>query len=347
MGCSDERTIIACKIMEEYIMGAENFQLKPKDLGYFGNGLTRPECVLCLADGTVITSQAEGGVSVIGTGGGRRDILGQRTDGLPPVMTNGFALTKSGDFLLADLHGSGGGAWRLSQSGDVTPLLVELDGQALPSANFVGVDHAGRIWITISTRHDPHALAYRPDVADGFIILIDDKGARIVADGLGYTNEAIVDPSGDWLYVNETMARRTSRYPINAGNNLGPRETFVEYGHGTYPDGLAFDEEGAFWMTSVVSNRVVRVTPDGAQSVVIEENDPEQLEVIEKAYLAGEMGRAHMDNIQTDVMQSISSIAFGGPDRRTAYLGNLLDAKLYTFESPVPGFAPSHWGVRL
>jgi sugar lactone lactonase YvrE len=328
-------------------VGAENFQLQPRDLGFFSSGLTRPECVLCLADGTVIASQAEGGVSVIGTDGGRRDILGRRGNGLPPVMTNGFALTRSGDFLLADLHGDGGGAWRLSTSGDVSPLLVELDGESLPSANFVGVDHQERIWITISTRHDPRALAYRPDVADGFIILIDGKGARIVADDIGYTNEAIVDPTGDWLYVNETMARRTSRYRINDDNSLGPRETFVEYGHGTYPDGLAFDEEGAFWMTSVVSNRVVRVTPDREQTIVIEENDPEQLEVVERAFLAGEMGRSHMDNIQTEVMQSISSIAFGGPDRRTAYLGNLLDSKLYIFESPVAGFAPSHWGVRL
>ncbi len=326
-------------------MGMENFRLKPEDLGFYGAGLTRPECVLCLADGTVITSHGKGGVSVIDGNGGRRDILGQR-GGLPPVATNGFALTGAGEFLLADLHGDGGGVWQLSQNGDVKPLLVELDGQALPPANLVGVDHKDRVWITISTRHDPRALAYRPDVADGFIILMDNKGARIVADDIGYTNEAIVDPSGDWLYVNETMARRTSRYRIQDDNNLGPRETFVEYGAGTYPDGLAFDEEGAFWMTSVVSNRVIRVSAEREQRIVIEENDPEQLAVVEKAFLAGEMGRRHLDSIETEVTQSISSIAFGGPDRRTAYLGNLLDTRLYTFESPVPGFTPSHWGVR-
>ncbi|MDA1099358.1 MAG: SMP-30/gluconolactonase/LRE family protein [Proteobacteria bacterium] len=328
-----------------------NFQLKPGDLGFYGAGLNRPECVLCLADGTVITSHWQGGVSLIDGNGGRRDILGRRDGGLPPVATNGFALTGQGDFLLADLHGDGGGVWQLSPHGDVRPLLVELDGQALPSANFVGIDHEGRIWITISTRHDPRALAYRPDVADGFIILMDNKGARVVADDIGYTNEAIVDPSGNWLYVNETMARRTSRYRIQVddggGSRLGARETFVEYGAGTYPDGLAFDEDGAFWMTSVVSNRVVRVTADRSQTLVIEENDPEQLAAVEKAFLAGAMGREHLDGIQTEVMRSISSIAFGGPDRRTAYLGNLLDTRIYTFESPVPGFAPSHWGVRL
>ncbi len=328
-------------------MADGTFELDARDLEFYGEGLRRPECVLCLRDGSVITSHGEGGVSVIDAQGARRDVLGRRDDGRPPVMTNGFALTKSGDFLLADLAGEGGGVWRLSQDGGMRPLLLELDGMALPPTNFVGVDHEERIWITVSTRHRPRSLAYRADIADGFIVLIDQKGPRIVADGVGYTNEAIVDPSGEWLYVNETMARRTSRFAIGDQNSLGRRQTFVEYGAGTYPDGLAFDEDGAFWMTSIISNRVIRVTPEREQHTVIEENDPEQLATVEKSYLAGELGPEHIDKIQSDVMQSISSIAFGGPDRRTAYLGNLLDSKLYTFDSPVAGFAPSHWNVRL
>jgi len=326
-------------------MKADELLVQPEDLGFHGGGLNRPECVLCLGDGTVAASNRGGGVSVIATDGGRRDILGQR-DGLPPVATNGCALTLEGDFLLADLHGEGGGAWRLSRSGDVSPLLIEIDGVALPPTNFVGVDHQQRIWITVSTRHDPRDLAYRTDVADGFIVMIDDRGPRMVAEDIGYTNEAIVDPTGDWLYVNETFARRTSRYRIQDAG-LGQRETFVEYGAGTYPDGLAFDVEGAFWMTSVLSNRVIRVTPDRQQHIVLEENDPAQLAVLEAAFQGGELGREHMDAIDTEVMKSVSSIAFGGPDRRTAYLGNLLDDKLYTFQSPVAGVAPSHWDVRL
>ena len=326
-------------------MGADEFHIEPCDLGTYGNGLIRPECVLCLSDGTVITSHAQGGVSVIAAGRDRRDILGPRDD-LPAVVTNGFALTKKGDFLLADLHGEGGGVWRLTLDGQVSPFLLEIDGAPIPPTNFVGIDHKDRVWITVSTRHDPRALAYRDDVADGFIILVDEMGPRLVADGVGYTNEAIVDPSGDWLFVNETMARRTSRYRITE-KGLGPRETYVEYDAGTFPDGLAFDEEGAFWMTSVVSNRVIRVTTDRQKHVVIEENDPEKLAEVEKAFQAGQMGREHLDNIQTEIMQSISSIAFGGPGRRTAYLGNLLDTKLYTFDSPIAGYAPSHWGIRL
>lgn len=325
---------------------AAAFRVSPKDLGSYGSGLTRPECVLCTAAGDVVVSHWNGGVTHIAPDGRQRDILGERP-GRPPVGTNGFAMTREGDFLLADLNGDGGGAWRLHRDGGLEPLLTEIDGLPIPPSNFVGVDPAGRIWLTVSTRHDPRALAYRPDVADGFIIVIDNKGARIVADGLGYTNEAIVHPGGDWLYANETMARRTSRFRIRGDGSLGPRETVTEYGHGMFPDGLAFDEDGCFWMTSVVSNRVVRVEPDGRQTIVLEEVDPAQLDAVEAAYQGGIMSREHLDAIATEVMKSISSIAFGGPDRRTAYLGNLLDDRVYTFRSPVAGAKPSHWEVSL
>ena len=45
--------------------------------------------------------------------------------------------------------------------------------------------------------------------------------------------------------------------------------------------------------------------------------------------------------------KNISSIAFGGNDRRTGYLGNLPDNRVYTFKSPVAGVMPSHWKVRV
>ena len=50
-----------------------------------------------------------------------------------------------------------------------------------------------------------------------------------------------------------------------------------------------------------------------------------------------------MGRVEAEIMRSVSSIAFGGPDRRTVYLGNLLDQRIYSFRSPIPGAAPSHW----
>lgn len=320
--------------------------VQPRDLARVGHDLKRPECVLCTASGDIVASHWQGGVSHIAADGSLRHVLGQR-DEPGPVGTNGCAITREGDFLLADLSDGGGGVWRLTGDGALSPFLTEVEGVALPPTNFVGVDHAGRVWVTVSTRRQPRHDALRKDVADGYVVLCDSRGARVVADGLCYTNEAIVDPTGGWLYVNETMARRTSRYRIADNGSLGARETVTEYGLGTFPDGLAFDQEGAIWITAVLANSVVRVTPDGRQHVVIEENDPALLEEIEVLHQACQMRGEHLARIKTDVMRNISSIAFGGPDLKTVYLGNLLDSTLYSFQSPIAGARPSHWEVRL
>lgn len=316
-------------------------------LEFFGRDLSRPECVLCLETGDTFVSNWDGGVTRIAPDGTPRHILANPGSTPHPIGVNGFAITREGDFLLADLNPSGGGVWRLRPDRAAEPFLLELDGQRIPPTNFVGVDAKGRVWITVSTKHEPRDRAYRKDVADGYIIMVEGGEARIAAEGLGYTNEAIVDPSGNWLAVNETFGRRTSRFPIAADGSLGPRETVTEYGHGIYPDGLAFDEAGGIWMTSVVSNRLIHVAPDGQQTVVYEDCDQGALDTVEAAYLAGALGRPHLDSVVSQVARSISSVAFGGPDRKTVYLGNLLDDKIYTFRSPVAGAAPSHWRVRI
>lgn len=324
---------------------AIDFQLTPQDLGRFGKGFTRPECVICTATGDLFTSHWGGGVTRVHPDGRQQDIVAKAEK---PIGTNGFALLPNGDCLLANLHNDGGGGvWRLKPDGQAEPFLVELDGKPIQPANYVGLDRKGRIWITVSTRLEPRSLAQRPGVADGYVIVVDEGGARQVTDGLGYTNEGIVDGSGDWLYVNETFARRTSKYAIKANGDLGPRETVTEYGEGVWPDGLAFDETGAFWMTSVISNRVIRVEPGGSQQVIVEENDPDVLAAIEHDFQTNNFGPHSHEKIKSEVMQSISSIAFGGPDRRTAYLGNLLDDTIYTFRSPVAGMAMAHWEFKV
>ncbi|MEZ5581800.1 MAG: SMP-30/gluconolactonase/LRE family protein [Candidatus Competibacteraceae bacterium] len=105
-------------------------------------------------------------------------------------------------------------------------------------------------------------------------MLLDDAGARVVADGLGYTNECVVHPNGKQLYVNETFTRRLTRFKIATDGSLHNKATITEFGAGTFPDGLTFDAEGGIWITSIVSNRVIRVEENGRQTVVLEDNDP-------------------------------------------------------------------------
>lgn len=318
---------------------AAGFRLNPSELKTVGKGLKRPECVLCTESGHIFVSHREGGVTQIRPDGSQQDILGRRE---PVVLTNGFAIAQNGDFLLANLVPPGG-VWRLSREGEQTPFLTEVDGQTLEQVNYVGVDVKGRAWITISTRLVPRHRAQSKTAADGFIVLVDGKGARIVADGLGYTNEAVADQTGEWLYVNETFGRRTSRFRIKPDGSLGPKEVIYEYGKAEFPDGLALDVEGAVWCTCVVSNSVVRVTPDGKAETIVAENDPAHMDEVEAAYQSGGLSPDHLTKHPARVMKQISSIAFGGPDLKTAYLGNLLDDRIYSFRSPVAGQPMSHW----
>jgi len=71
--------------------------------------------------------------------------------------------------------------------------------------------------------------------------------------------------------------------------------------------------------------------------------DPARLEEVEAAFQAGQLGRPHLDHSFGTRLKNISSLAFGGSDRQTAYLGCLLDDRIATFRSPVPGLPLPHW----
>ena len=311
-----------------------------------GEGLVRPECVLTTRHGDIYTSDWRGGVAHMSPSGQQCLYLSNGLDGLP-LQPNGIALNADGSFLLAQLGMADGGVYRLTREGVLTPFLRTVDGLDLPPTNFVVADTVGRTWITVSTRRNPRALGYRKDCDDGFIVMVDDKGARIVADGLGYTNECAVDPTGDWLYVNETFTRRLSRFAIRSDGSLGAKQVITEFGAGTFPDGLVFDAEGCAWVVSIVSNRVIRVMPDGTQHLFLQDADEEHLAWVEAAYQTSDMGRPHLDNVKSQRLKNISSIAFGGVDLRTGHLGCLLGDHVTTLHMPVAGHPPVHWEYPL
>lgn len=313
-----------------------------QQLRWLGSGLVRPECVLATAAGDLYTADWRGGVAHVRPDGSQR-LYGAQLPGGLPLRPNGIALLPDGSFLLAQLGAEDGGVYRLWRDGRIQPWLMAVDGQALPPTNFVLLESDESAWVTASTRQQPRSAAYRSDVADGFIVRMDARGPRIVADGLGYTNEVALHPSGRWLYVNETFARRLSRFERRADGSLGPRETVCHFGPGTYPDGLAFDEAGHAWVVSIVSNRLLRVSPQGEVVVWLDDADAEHLQWVEAAFQAGKMGRPHLDQVKSRCLRNISSIAFAGADRRTAVLGCLLGDALATLRLPVPGVAPTHW----
>jgi sugar lactone lactonase YvrE len=311
------------------------------EIDFIGTGLNRPECVLSTSNGRLYASDWRGGVSIMESDGLIWSVLAKNSK--ITVKPNGICLMEDGSFLLAHLGDAEGGVYRLSADGVLTSFCTEIDGVPMPPTNYPHLDVKGRVWITVSTRQTPRARSYRPDVADGFIVLVDNSGARIVADNLGYTNECLVHPDGRRLFVNETFARRLTSFDINEDGSLSNKTTVANFNAGTYPDGMTFDQDGGIWITSIVSNRVIRISPDGRQEIIVEDNDPSHLQWVEEAFLAGTMNRPHLDQIKSEKLRNISSLAFGGPDLKSIYLGCLLGDQIGHFRSPLAGHPPTHW----
>ena len=317
-------------------------------IGHLGAGLDRPECVLAHASGHLFAADwsGNGGVAVIAPDGTVRRITAR--DVAAPLRPNGIALEAGGTFLVAHLGDDSGGVLRLHPDGRTEPVLMELDGTPLPPTNFPLLDAAGRLWVTVSTRRLPRHDAARPDVADGFIVLVPPDGpGRIVADGLGYTNECILSADGRHLYVNETFGKRLSRYPVTGPATLGPRETVTVFDDGTFPDGLAPDVDGNLWITSIVSNRVIRVGPDGVAETMLEDVDPAAMAITEEMYERGALTSDRLGILHGSLLKNVSSLAFGGADLRTGYLGCLKGDRIATLAMPAAGVAPIHWHADL
>jgi sugar lactone lactonase YvrE len=304
-------------------------------------GLSRPECVIATRSGDVFVPEWPGGVTVVHADG--QTHTWRAVSAAVDLRPNGIALAADGSFLVANL-GDDGGVWRLDRAGLLSPVLTEVDGVPLPPANFVTIDAQDRIWISVSTRLVPRQQAWRADVADGFVVLIDAAGPRIVADGLCYTNEVRLDPTGNWLYVVETFGRRVQRFPLRAHGTLGAAETVLSLGRGFFPDGFAFDEEDGLWVTSLVSNRLVRLHRDRMETVLEDENT-DFVDRVERAFASRAMAAEHLGRIPQTLLQQLTSVAFGGPDRRTVYLGSLHASCLYRFRANVTGAALPHWSL--
>jgi sugar lactone lactonase YvrE len=314
----------------------DGFTVRVADLSFRGSDLQRPECVLVTARGDLFVSDRRGGVLHIQADGQQR-LVGSGTGLLP----NGIALRQDGSFLVANLH-SPGGVWEISRNGQARPFLMEVDGMPLAAVNFVRLDAGGRVWICANPPLSADGR-YRTEKAEGCIVVVDGSGARIATDSIAWANECLVHPNGRHLFVNETFGRRLTRFDIGPGAALSNRLVHSQFGYGTYPDGLALDEEDGIWVVGVAANRLIRVAPDGRPHVVLEDSDAAHLEALEQAYLRHSLTRELLVTPTNTTLRSLSSIAFGGADRRTVFLGAIADTRLASFRSPLVGHAPIHW----
>ncbi|MFK8079713.1 MAG: SMP-30/gluconolactonase/LRE family protein [Granulosicoccus sp.] len=318
--------------------------------GCVGTALHRPECVLAHESGLILVPSwsGKGGISLITPDNQTHHIL---TSSPLTLRPNGIALEPGGSVLLAHLGDETGGIYRLFPDGRAEPYIMTVNGEPMPPANFVVRDSLGRLWITVSTRKIPRALDYRADASTGFIAvaLPGEREATIVADRLGYANECVIDEANSRVYVNETFGRRLSRFDMRGEQLplLTNKHCIHDFTHGSYPDGLALDEAGCLWVTSIISNRILRIEPDGKQRICFEDSSDSHLQWTEAAYTQNELGREHLDRAHSRSMKNISNVAFGGPDRKRLYIGNLLGDTVPFLDVDTAGAVMPHWDTPL
>lgn len=291
-----------------------DFGLGLDELFVTGRDLRRPECVLVQSDGVLWTSDDRGGVTRLDRDGA------QTTIGNIAGTPNGLALDVNGDLLVCEIEH--GGFYRLSPDGRSQAVLTNLHGQRLGAVNFVCPDPDGGYWITVSTRTLPRIEAIRRPLGDGYILRLDSTGARIVATGLCFPNELRLDANGRFAYLAESALGRVVRMRVQPNGGLGSPEPFGPQPlfEGAIVDGLAFDVLGGLWVTEVARNGLYRLAPDGACQRLIEDPSGAKLNFP-------------------------SSIAFGGEDLKTAYIGSIKADHLVAFRSPVAGLPLLHWNT--
>jgi sugar lactone lactonase YvrE len=331
-----------------------DFGIDKDAVQYIGHDLQRPECILAEPDGTLWSADARGGVVRLDPDG-RQELITQQqsehfqqagseaTRYLEGTLPNGLAFARNGDFLISNF-----GTDRLelmTRDGRSRVLADTIDGQPIGKVNFVLRDSRDRIWITVSTRIKNWMHALRVDLKDGYLALYENGSFRIAADGFGFTNEIRFDANEEFLYVVETTGGCITRLRIDDRGRASDREVFGprSLGIGAWPDGIAFDSFGNLWGTTVYSDRLFVLTPQGDLRVLLDEGDPEKVNALEQAFRRNHVTEDVLFATGRGIAPWMASVTFGGPDLQTVYIGSLKGKRIPWFRAPVPGLPMVHW----
>ena len=319
---------------------------------FVGEDLRRPECVLAEPDGVLWTADARGGVMRIDPDGNQTlvaqlagsdaaELLESERFLLHGTLPNGLAFTAGGDFIIANFGTDA--VERMDRRGNSVTLFTEIDGVPLGKVNFVLQDSKDRHWLTVTTRLEPWTRSINERAPDGYVALIEGDDIRIVADGFVGTNEIRFDRDEEWLYVVESNARHISRLRLQPDGSLTDREVFGPDDLGGTPDGFAFDAYGNLWITLILAERLVALTPDGELLTLLDDGDPVEVAEYDEHFFAGRVTPEIMARTKGTLAPWMASVTFGGTDLRTVYLGTLLGHTLPSFRSPVAGLPLAHW----
>lgn len=192
-------------------------------------------------------------------------------------------------------------------SGQITTLYTEFEGDHLCGPNDIVFDATGGFWFTDLGKQRAR------DVDKGAVYYAAaDRSSLVRAiDNIAQANGCGLSPDGATLYVAQTGAGRLWAYDL-----AGPGQ--LEKPHGTciantlgHLDSMAIEADGTV-VVAALRGGILVARPDGSHEFVAVDGD------------------------------LITNVAFGGPDMTTAYVTESAHGSLFTIEWPRPG-CPLHF----
>ncbi len=270
-----------------------------------------PEGPVPLDDGSVLLVEIRRQTLTRVHPDGRKTIVAQLSGG-----PNGAAIgpdghcyiTNNGGFEWVERHGailpglqppdySGGRIERVNlATGKVETLYTEVDGQPLRGPNDLMFDQQGGFWFTDLGKGRPRDL----DRGGLYYAKADGSSVRKVVYGLLTPNGVGLSPDGRTVYVAETMAARLWAFDIAGPGQIhraphpSPNGGRLLYASPVpaYYDSLAMEGGGNICVATILQGGISVIAPSGGL----------------------------VEFIATPGDSMVTNIAFGGADRRKAYI---------------------------
>jgi L-arabinonolactonase len=203
------------------------------------------------------------------------DILGQKVHRFHPDRGANETFDLPEEVTCVALRDRGGLALTLRQnfafydpgSGQLDLLMAPERDKPADRFNDGKVDRQGRFWA--GTMDDVHW-----DAPAGSLYRLDPnqrlsrvQGEVACANGLGWS------PDNRTFYFGESFRYAIYAYEFDADSGrLANRRVFAQIDHsaGAFPDGLTVDAEGGVWSVHNAVGRVVRYSPDGEVTTIVE-----------------------------------------------------------------------------
>jgi len=290
------------------------------------SGLLFPEGPVWLPDGSVLVVEIKGGTLTRVLPGGHKSIVAELgggpngaamgPDGKVYICNNGgFEWAEVGGLLLpgdqpADY--TGGSIQRVDlETGDFETLYTECDGISLKGPNDLVFDDTGGFWFTDHGK----TRARDRDRTGLFYARPDGSSIREVVFPLDGPNGIGLSPDGRRLYAAETHTGRLFFWDLAGPGEIIPFELSPNKGRLLVGlpgmqllDSLALDAEGNVCVGTIINGGITIVSPDGSS-----------------------VEHVPMPDILT------TNIAFGGSDRRTAYITLSTTGRLVAVPWTTPG----------